>query len=533
MAKKFFGDVELKAALQLSAQTASRALELDGSGNVISSSVTSTELGHLSGVTSAIQTQLDAKVDDSEKGAANGVATLDGSGKLPSSQLPTSATEYKGAWNASTNSPALADGAGINGDLYRVSVSGSQDLGSGSISFVAGDAIIYNGSIWEKIPGEDIIQSVNGATGVVVLDTGDIAENGNLYYTQARFDSAFTAKSTTDLSEGTNLYYTQARFDSAFTAKSTTDLSEGTNLYYTQARFDSAFAAKSAADLAYTPAVLANWTGSVDPGDTDDALDQLASRLATVEGGSTDTKQLLVSANDTTEGYLEDKVVVSSGSNSVNILEISTLNDGANEDLQIQIDEAKINHDNLLGFVANEHIDHSSVNINTNADSGLSGGGDITASRSLSVDIAGTTAETILANDDELLIQDTSAGALRSTTLQAIREHSKGDILETSFAGAQSAAGANVTNFAFANADVRAFTALASVKIDATADLFEEFTIEGIQKGSGWDIFVSSVGDDTSVTFNISAAGQITYSSSTYAGFVSMAIKFRALTLSI
>lgn len=48
--------------------------------------------------------------------------------------------------------------------------------------------------------------------GTLTLDTDDIGEgSSNLYYTQARFDSAFTAKSTSDLSEGTNLYYTDAR----------------------------------------------------------------------------------------------------------------------------------------------------------------------------------------------------------------------------------------------------------------------------------------------------------------------------------
>ena len=41
--------------------TASRALVSDGSGDVSVSAVTSTEIGHLDGVTSAIQTQLDAK----------------------------------------------------------------------------------------------------------------------------------------------------------------------------------------------------------------------------------------------------------------------------------------------------------------------------------------------------------------------------------------------------------------------------------------------------------------------------------------
>ena len=41
--------------------TASRLLVSDGSGNLVVSAVTATEAGYLDGVTSAIQTQLDAK----------------------------------------------------------------------------------------------------------------------------------------------------------------------------------------------------------------------------------------------------------------------------------------------------------------------------------------------------------------------------------------------------------------------------------------------------------------------------------------
>lgn len=48
---------------------------------------------------------------------------------------------------------------------------------------------------------------------------------------------------------------------------------------------------------------------------------------------------------------------------------------------------ADINHDTLLNFVANEHIDHSAVSIT--AGNGLTGGGNITASRSLAV-VAGS-----------------------------------------------------------------------------------------------------------------------------------------------
>ena len=61
------------------------------------------------------------------------------------------------------------------------------------------------------IASQGNVQSVNTKTGAVVLTTTDISEGTNLYYTQARFNSAFTAKSTTDLSEGTNEYHTSAR----------------------------------------------------------------------------------------------------------------------------------------------------------------------------------------------------------------------------------------------------------------------------------------------------------------------------------
>jgi len=84
-------------------------------------------------------------------------------------------------------------------------------------------------------------------------DTDDLTEGSNLYYTQARFDTAFGLKDTDGLTEGaTNFYYTEGRFDTSLATKDTGDLTEGTNLYYTQARFDSAFALKDTDDLTDT-----------------------------------------------------------------------------------------------------------------------------------------------------------------------------------------------------------------------------------------------------------------------------------------
>jgi len=68
-------------------------------------------------------------------------------------------------------------------------------------------------------------------------------------------------------------------------------------------------------------------------------------------------------------------------------------------------------------LAANEKIDHSTVSVTTAADSGLSGGGDITASRTLIVDIAGTTAGTASGTDEVLVSQ---SGTRRKVTLSAI-----------------------------------------------------------------------------------------------------------------
>jgi len=247
-------------------------------------------------------------------------------------------------------------------------------------------------------------------------------------------------------------------------------------------------------------------------------------------------ERIKVSANDTTEKYLEEAIVVSSGSNSTEILELSTLNDAGDEDLQIQIDETKIDHDALTNFVSDEHIDHSAVEITTIADSGLTGGGDITTTRNLSVDITNTTEETSVETNDEILIYDTSASVLKKASVANILDagRSEGDIIETSFSLANdTSVSADITGLAFANATVRSFKALLSVEIDATADLFEVFEITGIQRGSDWSISTSSNGDSSNVGFTITSAGQVQYTSADNPGFVSGLIKFRAITTSV
>ena len=108
------------------------------------------------------------------RGTANGFATLDENGRIPYSQLPESVMEYKGQWNAETNTPTLADGTGTKGDFYIVSVAGTQNLGSGNIQFFVNDRVIYDGSVWSRLSAGDVktVNSVLPTNGNVAL-TGE------------------------------------------------------------------------------------------------------------------------------------------------------------------------------------------------------------------------------------------------------------------------------------------------------------------------------------------------------------------------
>jgi hypothetical protein len=139
-------------------------------------------------------TRANLKINVTEKGANNGVATLDAGGKVPASQLPVGAQVYKGTWDASTNSPTLVDGTGSAGWTYRVTVAGTQNLGSGAITFSVGDDIIYNGTIWQRNPSSTGVSSVNSQTGTVVLTTDDVNEgNNNKYYADSLARHAISA----------------------------------------------------------------------------------------------------------------------------------------------------------------------------------------------------------------------------------------------------------------------------------------------------------------------------------------------------
>ena len=140
--------------------------------------------------------------------------------------LLTGAIIYQGTWNASTNTPTLTSGVGTKGYMYKVAVAGSTNI-DGVTQWNVGDQLVFNGTVWDKIDGiPNEVLSVFGRVGAVTAQLGDytttlVTEGTNLYYTQSRFDSAFSAKTTTNLTEGTNLYFTNTRAQNAITLTTT------------------------------------------------------------------------------------------------------------------------------------------------------------------------------------------------------------------------------------------------------------------------------------------------------------------------
>lgn len=99
---------------------------------------------------------------------ANGVPKLDENGKILVSQLPNSVMEFKGVWNAATNTPTLVNGTGNAGDVWLCNVAGTVNFGAGPIAFAVGDYAVYTGSVWARS---------SGATGTVT--SVGVSRDGN------------------------------------------------------------------------------------------------------------------------------------------------------------------------------------------------------------------------------------------------------------------------------------------------------------------------------------------------------------------
>jgi len=141
----------------------------------------------------SLQTQINNLIP-SQTGNAGKFLTTNGS--VLSWGSAVGGLSYEGTWNASTNTPTLASGVGVNGYYYVVATAGSTDL-DGITDWKIGDWLIFNGTDWQKIDQSwaiagvnDNITSMTGLTGgisspdFIQFDTTATVTDatGKLYY---------------------------------------------------------------------------------------------------------------------------------------------------------------------------------------------------------------------------------------------------------------------------------------------------------------------------------------------------------------
>lgn len=137
---------------------------------------------------------------------------------------------------------------------------------------------------------------------------------------------------------------------------------------------------------------------------------------------------------------------------------------------------AILDHNALLNYSANRHIDHTGVSIVTAVGSGIKGGGDISASRTLSLDFDALTLDAVPAVTDILAFYDVSEVAYNKftiTNLNAVLDHNAlvnyvAD-QHVAHAGVTLTAGAGLTGGGDISAS-RTFTVGAGVGITVNAD---------------------------------------------------------------
>jgi hypothetical protein len=189
--------------------TASRALASDGSGKVAVSAVTSTELGYLDGVTSAIQTQLDAKqatitgaattIDDADLTASRALVS-DGSGKVAVSAVTSTEIGHLDGVTSAIQTQLDAKSSTANAEALAAGIA-SVGVADGSITTakLAADAVtgakIADDAINSEHYTDGSIDRVHLAADIV--DGSKIADDAidSEHYTDGSIDAAHIASS--------------------------------------------------------------------------------------------------------------------------------------------------------------------------------------------------------------------------------------------------------------------------------------------------------------------------------------------------
>ena len=148
------------------------------SSNISMSQVSSSTSGYLS---SADWNTFNSKIGPSDKGVANGVASLNANGKIPTSQIP--AISFSSGYVVNNQTEMLALSSAMVG-----SIAIRTDNSKNYVLSASDPTVLSN---WLELLMPAAVSSVNGyTTGSIVLTSSDINEGTNLYYTDARVKTA-------------------------------------------------------------------------------------------------------------------------------------------------------------------------------------------------------------------------------------------------------------------------------------------------------------------------------------------------------
>lgn len=152
-----------------------------------------------------LQAALDAKVDDSQVGAANGVVPLNAGVTIDPIYLGITLSIPLEGWNAATNTPTLSDGTGNANEYCFVSVAGTQNLGSGNLVCAVGNFLYHDGVKWSLVPTtgfgvSSITTDLGLQTGAATINTtAHTAPTGNRQFVTANQLASFpTGASASD-----------------------------------------------------------------------------------------------------------------------------------------------------------------------------------------------------------------------------------------------------------------------------------------------------------------------------------------------
>ena len=347
--------------------TASRAMVTNGSGKVAASAVTATELGHLDGVTGAIQTQIDGKqatitgaattIDDADLTVSRALVSSD-SGKVAVSAVTSTELGHldgvSGAIQTQLDAKAALAGATFSGQVNM-----SDDLVVTGNLIVNGDTTTANSV--NLIVQDRMVMLANSATGAPSADVGFLFNRGNqgnaaFFYDESA--STFKLSDTKDPSSNTALSpVTASNLDVGIITVATVDATaikqNGATLdNLIGSNVDGAISTVNDTDLTASRALVSSSGGKIEvsavtateighlDGVTSAIQTQIDSKQATITGAATTIDDADLTAS---------RALLSSGSGKVAVSDVTSTElghlDGVTSSIQTQINGLETRRD--------------------------------------------------------------------------------------------------------------------------------------------------------------------------------------------